>query len=137
MAQNESSSPKPVEKKPIPLVAAPIQAPFDDDLPSDVRAEERAPADPLEHFRKFQCGNGHGDTVRAEKKDKEGNVIQAAHWDGESHWDPAKIVFSMDNKRWMLRCRLCFDNKVPSWFTITGSALAISDQRVAAAPITK
>jgi hypothetical protein len=107
--------PPTTEQKKALLVASPIQAPFDEPIPSDIATEERAPADPLEHFKKHQCGNGH------------------------CNWDPDKIVFSMDNKRWILKCMDCAKGGFPSWFTITGSALAVQEAagRVESAKVQK
>jgi hypothetical protein len=99
--------------KPKPLIASPIQAPFDEAPPPELGTEERAPADPLEHFRKHQCSHGH------------------------KNWDPEKIVFSVDNKRWILKCLDCYKNEVPCWYTITGSSMVIEEQRVATATVQK
>jgi len=85
------------------LVASPIQAPFDEPLPPEIETEQRAPADPIEHFRKHQCPHGH------------------------QNWDKEKVVFSMDNKRWILKCLDCAKNGIPSWYTITGSSMAVLD----------
>lgn len=86
------------------FVAQPIQAPFDEPIPPEfANTEERAPADALEHFRKHECSKGH------------------------SNWDETNIVFSIDNKRWILKCLDCATHGIPSWYTITGSSMAVME----------
>lgn len=102
-----AEQPKPQDQKPpkAPTYAPalPIAAPWDEDRPPVEVAEERAPADPLEHFRKRECAHGH------------------------KNWDPDKIVYSMDNKRWMLKCMTCVEHGIPAWYTISGSAMAVQE----------
>lgn len=109
-AAQEANKEKPVKKYPR---AQPIQAPFDEPIPPEFAGEERAPADPLEHFRKHECGQGH------------------------KNWDADKIVYSMDNKRWILKCVDCAEKGIPSWYTISGSSMATADGVVDRAPVAK
>lgn len=114
MAQEIKQESKEVKPKGTKLAPAqPIQAPFDEALPPEFAEEQRAPADPLEHFRKRECSRGH------------------------SNWDASKIVYSMDNKRWILKCLDCVEDRVPAWYTITGSAMSVADGVVDRAPVQK
>lgn len=110
--ETKLASPRSEVEKKLPA-AQPIQAPFDEPLPPEFETESRAPADPLEHFRRRECSKGH------------------------SNWDPEKIVYSMDNKRWILKCLDCSKHGIPSWYTITGSAMSMSDGVVDRAPVQK
>ena len=115
-ARNEQETPQLKHAAP----ASPIASIFEDAPPPVLQGEQREPADDLEHFRKYPCGRGH-----------KSELVQH----GYSNWNPKKIVYMGDNKRWGLFCDECNKEGHPAWYTPSAAGAAVQDQRVTTARV--